>query len=609
MKAFKKAAAVTLSAAMVLGLSGAVYAEDITPDQEQSKITYDAPTEPVAVDDSIITATAHRAASPVLGIIGVNAISGFGMINGGAPATYQKAIESPALGIWGSSLNDNPDPYYVNYFYNYYAAENGLETVASTVDGGTALTNANVAASPGAADGTTYPEYGNVSISLATRPDIAVGVASKADGTSTNGYDEQLATIHALQPGDTGYHEGDETYSPKLVSYQMTTIKQMIESVQRLADAVDEVAAETGKTTRYAAQGQDAQTIAANYENFVYGLIAYIHSELEAKGLDQKTFAFVTAVNEDGTLTVGGAETTSATSLGRAYEYCVAVGESIATEETTMTCAEVADADVIITINNQNVSLESLNEAFANAGVSYDGLIISDTPAALYGVTMNSVENANGYAYVLGSMYADELDVDPVSLCAYFYYYFLHISDRAALQKVVLTNFDGVHLPDGVTSALPEDYSAEAIEEKILQGMLYYAQNEEYFDAGQFSDSGIDQWEINYEYGLGTELLDIASSIFDDVPAGSYYEKAVSWALLNGVTTGTSATTFSPKADCTRKDVVTFLYRAAGSPSVEGLENPFTEVPAGSYYEKAVKWAVAKDVTTGTSATTFSPKA
>ena len=220
---------------------------------------------------------------------------------------------------------------------------------------------------------------------------------------------------------------------------------------------------------------------------------------------------------------------------------------------------------------------------------------------------MNSVENANGYAYVLGSMYADELDVDPVSLCAYFYYYFLHISDRAALQKVVLTNFDGVHLPDGVTSALPEDYSAEAIEEKILQGMLYYAQNEEYFDAGQFSDSGIDQWEINYEYGLGTELLDIASSIFDDVPAGSYYEKAVSWALLNGVTTGTSATTFSPKADCTRKDVVTFLYRAAGSPSVEGLENPFTDVPAGSYYEKAVKWAVANGVTTGTSATTFSP--
>ena len=75
------------------------------------------------------------------------------------------------------------------------------------------------------------------------------------------------------------------------------------------------------------------------------------------------------------------------------------------------------------------------------------------------------------------------------------------------------------------------------------------------------------------------------------------------------ITSGTSATTFSPDASCTRAQMVTFLWRAAGSPKVENGKNPFVDVKADAYYYDAVLWAVEKGVTSGTSATTFSPDA
>ncbi len=96
---------------------------------------------------------------------------------------------------------------------------------------------------------------------------------------------------------------------------------------------------------------------------------------------------------------------------------------------------------------------------------------------------------------------------------------------------------------------------------------------------------------------------------FIDVPAGSYYEDAVIWAVDKGITTGTSATTFNPNGICTRAQAVTFLWRAAGSPAPKTKVMPFTDVPSGSYYYDAVLWAVEKGITKGTSDTMFSPDA
>ena len=97
--------------------------------------------------------------------------------------------------------------------------------------------------------------------------------------------------------------------------------------------------------------------------------------------------------------------------------------------------------------------------------------------------------------------------------------------------------------------------------------------------------------------------------IFVDVPAGSYYEDAVDWAVENGITQGTDDTHFSPDGICTRAQAVTFLWRAAGSPEPETRTMPFTDVPVGSYYYDAVLWAVENGITKGTSETRFSPDA
>ena len=94
---------------------------------------------------------------------------------------------------------------------------------------------------------------------------------------------------------------------------------------------------------------------------------------------------------------------------------------------------------------------------------------------------------------------------------------------------------------------------------------------------------------------------------FTDVPEGAYYYDAVYWAVENGVTVGATATTFNPGGNCTRAQMVTFLWRAAGSPEPATTVNPFTDVDANDYYYEAVLWAVENGVTVGATATTFNP--
>ena len=95
---------------------------------------------------------------------------------------------------------------------------------------------------------------------------------------------------------------------------------------------------------------------------------------------------------------------------------------------------------------------------------------------------------------------------------------------------------------------------------------------------------------------------------FTDVKAGSYYYDAVLWAVENGITKGTSDTMFSPDATCSRAQIVTFLWRSQKSPAA-GTANPFADVKSTAYYAGAVLWAIKEDVTKGTTNTTFSPDA
>ena len=99
----------------------------------------------------------------------------------------------------------------------------------------------------------------------------------------------------------------------------------------------------------------------------------------------------------------------------------------------------------------------------------------------------------------------------------------------------------------------------------------------------------------------------ISKSVFTDVQKGSWYEKAVLWAVETGITSGISATQFGPTRDCNRAQVVTFLWRLMDQPTPGLTAHPFTDVEAGGWYEKAVLWAMEKGITAGATATTFSP--
>ncbi len=107
----------------------------------------------------------------------------------------------------------------------------------------------------------------------------------------------------------------------------------------------------------------------------------------------------------------------------------------------------------------------------------------------------------------------------------------------------------------------------------------------------------------------GTPTAEGAENPFADVKEDAYYYDAVLWAVAQEITAGTAKTVFSPNASCTRGQIVTFLYRFAGKPAVSDTENPFADVAEGAYYYEPVLWAVAQEITAGTSSTKFSPNA
>lgn len=161
-------------------------------------------------------------------------------------------------------------------------------------------------------------------------------------------------------------------------------------------------------------------------------------------------------------------------------------------------------------------------------------------------------------------------------------------------------------------------------------GALYFdADKEDYCSIGVDEDSGEGSgtitsdgyyaWVPTYETGMGNDgvvFLQVGGEVgtpmpetfagFTDVKAGDYFAEAVQWAVDAGVTSGTSATTFSPEQTCTRGQVVTFLWRMYGMEAAD-MENPFQDMDQQDYFYQAALWAYENGITSGTSATTFSP--
>lgn len=164
------------------------------------------------------------------------------------------------------------------------------------------------------------------------------------------------------------------------------------------------------------------------------------------------------------------------------------------------------------------------------------------------------------------------------------------------------TGLNAVNNTDGKTTNVNDKitfYTSKTVE--LKQGRPFTTTGKKVIEL-RFDGKKVSEYTINVVAETAK-----AKHPFKDVLSGTYYEKPVVWALNNSVTSGTSSTTFAPNDTCTRGQVVTFLWRAKGSPEPTKAGNPFNDVKSSDYFYKAVLWAVEKNITSGTSAITFSP--
>ena len=164
----------------------------------------------------------------------------------------------------------------------------------------------------------------------------------------------------------------------------------------------------------------------------------------------------------------------------------------------------------------------------------------------------------------------------------------------AKIGEIAASDFDDV--PD-------DGYYKDAVDWAVDRGITVGA------SATKFDPNGIctRAQAVTFLWrALGKPAAKNTAMSFTDVAADAYYRDAVLWAVENRIVLGVSETKFDPDGICTRAQIVTLLWRAAESPAA-GSANPFTDVAADAYYADAVLWAVGKEITIGTSGTTFSP--
>ena len=268
---------------------------------------------------------------------------------------------------------------------------------------------------------------------------------------------------------------------------------------------------------------------------------------------------------------------------------------------------------VTLTLNDQDVdgdividSISTLDMSLSS-GSSYAGTINGDNTAKSIALTLDQTSSITltGDSYVTSLANADSSNSN-----IFLNGYHLYVNGTAVSgnrsqptsEDKTDTESEETAFQDISASAYYYDAVLWALENKVTEGT----------GAAAFSpDADCTRAQVvTFLYrAAGSPGVDTSSCDFTDVSSSAYYYKAVLWAVENGITMGTGAATFAPDVSCTRAQVVTFLYRYFGSPAVAAAKNDFTDIISGSFYYDAVLWAVRNGVTKGTSDTTFCPSA
>ena len=531
------------------------------------KATFAAPTEPMTVDPNQITVAAHSQGYITPEVLGLTNTTSrtqeLPVAEDGSSVgmSYSNAQRMAVLGVFGSDINQNPNPYMYNYFYNAYAAENNKTPSpfgTYTFSGGIVNIGPAQAANAGG-----YSKYGiTVPASFYVEPEILLGIGPiNSDGTT--GYTAKLKEYNEAKQASTGT---TDVYAPYEVAYESDHVYSFLQSLYDLSDIVDAIKAEdSSKTTRYS----DPQIISGDVEKYVKGLEAYVIKRLKADNAEPLTVAVVDTaytttarsrgVVPDGSFVVNDktCSTQRTTNFSRAGEFIADTatniidalptkperqdgtvqGDVTANEYYVVTADQIAEyADVIIfadvmssvpenTGNSQiDNFMQDLSSSCSTAELRAkvnDIEVMSSTFDCVGSIGANSVENLLGMAYYTAYLYPQYLNQFDVA--AYWYQNFYHVSDLNKLQSVMVSNFATSSVQDayaGQYSATNMNYSKEDVEAKIIEGMHYYEDNENEFTDKLIYQNGRNGestgWDIDWTRGIGAETEPVTVTLTAD---------------------------------------------------------------------------------------------
>ena len=552
--------------------------------------------------DTTIKASAMRAGQIAPMILGANLVA---TSNLGALQDANTKNPNSLLGVFGSNANSNPDPYLYNYFFNNaYADDNKLQRITEATSAVQQL------------DGTGQtPEV--ILEALTNRPHL---ILSQGAGTGSAKQNESYVAVIESLPENIDANAAND-YNPSYYTCSISTLVFQTENLKNIASTMKDIMKEQNLTARYG----DPTIIASDYDKYVWGTYFYVARKLAEESIAKKSVAIVSTTEDNGATWVMRTRATDVSQAkpDRLVEYCRDNTNLLSDKlGASATLAQVLDCDVVVAIGKGDI----LREAAETAGISESNLpvIIDTLPNCLYGMTMQTHENALGIPYFQSFIYSDALSINPAYAAAYFYQNFFHVTDDEALQETVEVLLSNASLPDGCTADLT-NYDPVEFEKILTEGINYALSTK-----GKRHDDA-EAWAPDMTVGIGsgkTTSATLASAsnkafypeaataetgktegvpiVFADVDKNAAYAPAVDFVSSKGYFRGVSATEFSPDETMTRAMFVTVMSNMveadAGSEKSE-----FTDVPDNSWYAAGVKWATKNSIVKGISSTEFAP--
>ena len=530
---------------------------------------FDAPTAKMTVPTDLITVSAHSQAFLLPEIIGLTNTTSrntelpdvFATNAGDSQTTMSlnEAKKTAILGVFGSNINENPNPYMYNYFYNAWATENeqtlapvGEYTMSTGI--GNMFSPANAANEGGITDasGMTIP------VSIYLQQDIMLGTGPRS-GAKT-GYTDVIAA----------YNQAKGTnYAPYEIDYSMSHVYSFLENLYAMSDVAHEINQKTGKTWRYS----DPEVISGDVEKYVKGLESYVVKKLKEDNKPMQVVAVVdtsytsrmrkagTIKNNEWVLNTKDCSTQQTTLYSRVAEFAADTTTNLV-DKLGLTEADLvktpadrgnfvnnfykitsdqiaANADLVLFTD---VTMATTNEA-GDRKVDEFKQDLSNTLAdkslvdkvedlemmtsafdCVGSIGANSVENLLGMAYFTAYIYPEYLD--QFAVAAYWYNNFYHISNINKLKSTMSSNFatSSVRKAAGNRNARNIAYNKDEIEALAIEGMKYYEANPEEFQNKLINQNGQTGqntgWLIDWTQGIGADQKPCTSG-------GAHTERAI----------------------------------------------------------------------------------